>query len=300
MTPRIQSFSPVRMWAQLGEFLEAIKFSHSVFALPFALIAMLLARQGQLPEVREWVWIIAAMVGARTWAMVVNRIVDAHLDARNPRTATRTLPAGRMSVGVMWAYGLGGAALLLASAAALSPVALACAVPLLAILASYSYTKRFTWLCHFWLGFCLGLAPLGAWVALRGELSWRIAILTAAISGWVAGFDIIYALQDEDFDRTAKLWSIPSRFGARKALVIAQASHLAAGLLFVTFGILFKLGTTYFLGLTVACALMVAEHWLVRDGNLKKINVAFFNLNGWISVLLLCATAASLLLNGQF
>ena len=286
-------------FASLREFLEAIKFSHSIFALPFALIATMLAGQGQFPEPKIWMWIILAMVGARTWAMSVNRVVDARIDAANPRTASRAVAAGRISGPLMFAYGLVGALLFLFSAAMLSRVALWCAVPVLLILASYSYTKRFTMFCHFWLGLCLGLAPLGAWVALRSELSGRIFVLTLAICFWVAGFDILYALQDQSFDTETQLHSIPSRMGTQSALHISRFSHLIAGILFVAFGALFELGALYFIGLFVAFALMVYEHWIVRKGNLEKINLAFFNLNGYIAVLLLLASGLSLWLKVQ-
>ena len=277
------------------ELLESIKFSHSIFALPFALTSLLLARRGSLPTLREALLIVVCMVGARTWDMGFNRVADARFDAENPRTAGRAVPAGRLSSTQMWAFALAGALVFIAGAGALSITALFCAIPLLAILASYSYMKRFTFLCHFWLGLCLGLAPLGAWVALRDEFPWPMLSLTSAICFWVAGFDILYALQDEKFDRGRGLHSIPARFGTSGSLLIARTSHLVAALSFLAFGLTYELGGLYFAGLAVASGLMIYEHWLVRGGDLSKIGMAFFNLNGWVSVLLFLSAGLSLL-----
>jgi 4-hydroxybenzoate polyprenyltransferase len=280
--------------SSLFEFLESIKFSHSIFALPFAVIATLLARRGNLPSVQECLFIVLAMVGARTWAMCINRVADAHIDAKNPRTQQRAVPAGRIATHLMLTYAFAGALLFIASAAALSMTAFWCSVPVLVILASYSYTKRFTFLCHFWLGMCLGLAPLGAWVALRNEFSLEMAVLSVAICFWVAGFDILYAMQDQDFDKKERLFSIPSRFGTRISLWTARASHALSAVLFTSFGIIFQLGWLYFVGLAFSAALMFYEHWVVRKGDLKEIDMAFFNLNGWIAVMMLFATALAL------
>jgi 4-hydroxybenzoate polyprenyltransferase len=274
--------------------MESIKFSHSVFALPFALIATLLARRGRLPTGLEVIHIVLAMVGARTWAMGVNRAVDAKIDAANPRTNNRPIPSQALSVRSVWVFSVCGAVVFLYAAGWLSVTALLCAPFVLFILASYSYAKRFTFLCHFWLGFCLGLAPLGAWVALQNEFPVRLLVLTAAILFWVGGFDIIYATQDEVFDRANKLHSIPARFGTRIALAIARASHVIAALCFVQFGLMYGLGWTYFTGLAFVAVFMIAQHRLATDP--QKINFAFFNLNGWIAVTLLSVTALSLYL----
>lgn len=282
------------MIKKLRAYFEAIKFSHTIFAMPFALLATALAFRGGLPPKEAFVWIILAMVGARTWAMAVNRVVDAHFDALNPRTATRAVAKGEISKSAMMIFGLLGAALFIASAAALSRVALFCSLPVLFILASYSYAKRVSVLCHFWLGFCLGLAPLGAWVALRGTLPPELLLLSAGITFWVGGFDIIYALQDAKFDAELGLKSIPSRFGVERALWIARLSHLAAAVFFASFGLVYHLGAIYFAGLAVATLLMIQQHIVVRKGSLEKIEFAFFNLNGWIAVLLLIAASLSL------
>lgn len=277
------------------ELLESIKFSHTVFALPFALLALVLARRGGLPSLRELILIVTCMVGARTWAMGVNRLADARIDAANPRTTTRAVPAGRLSSSAMAFFTAAGALVFLGGSAALSGVALACAVPVLLILASYSWAKRLTFLCHFYLGFCLGLAPVGAWVALRGEFPWPLLTLTFAITFWVAGFDILYALQDEHFDREAGLHSIPARFGTGPALVVARVSHSISALLFLGFGFLFELGIAYFAGLALAAGLMLWQHRLTRGGDLSRIGLAFFNLNGWIAVLLFLSASLSIL-----
>ncbi|MCA2960144.1 MAG: UbiA family prenyltransferase [Silvanigrellales bacterium] len=277
------------------ELLESIKFSHTIFALPFAILALVLARRGGLPTVREALLIVLCMVGARTWAMGVNRLADAHIDAKNPRTSSRAVPAGRLSSVAMATFAGTGAVVFLGGAAALSPVALACALPVLLILASYSWAKRLSFLCHFYLGFCLGLAPLGAWVALRGEFPWRLLTLTFGIAFWVAGFDILYALQDEQFDRETGLHSVPAKFGTAPAIFVARASHLVSAVLFLTFGLLFELGVAYFAGLALAGVLMIWQHRLTRGGDLSRIGMAFFNLNGWISVLLFFSASLSLL-----
>ena len=281
----------------IREHLESIKFSHTIFALPFAIIAALLARNGSSPSASEFAFIILAMIGARTWAMSVNRAVDAHIDAQNPRTKNRSLPSGRLLSKQVWLAAALGAGVFTLSAAMLSKTALWCSPVILVILASYSYTKRFTFFCHYWLGLCLGLAPLGAWVALQNEISPNIFLLSCAICFWVSGFDIIYALQDQDFDRSLNLHSIPAKFGTKISLYIARFSHALAAVLFFIFGNLFHLGIPYFLGVSVAVLLMIYEHWLVRKGDLKNINMAFFNLNGWIAVLLLTSTCLSLFLN---
>jgi len=275
-------------------YLEAIKFSHTVFAMPFALMASVLAFRGGVPPLDQLVLIVIAMVGARTWAMAVNRVADAHFDALNPRTAERAVARGAISKTSMMFFGLTGAIVFIACAAALSKVALWCAVPVLLILGSYSYAKRVSLLCHFWLGLCLGLAPLGAWVALRGTLPPQLLLLTAGITFWVGGFDIIYALQDAKFDSTQGLKSIPSRLGVIPALWIARVSHLAAAVFFAIFGVVYNLGAIYFSGLALSALLMIQQHILVRRGSLEKIEFAFFNLNGWIAVLLFLAATVSL------
>lgn len=274
-------------------FLEAIKFSHTIFAMPFALLAAVLAFRQSAFVWSQLIWIILAMVGARTWAMAVNRVADAHFDSLNPRTATRAVASGTLTKIQMMIFGILGALLFVAAAYALSEVAFYCSIPVLLILASYSYTKRFTFLCHFWLGLCLSLAPLGAWVALRGTFPAEMLLLMGGITTWVGGFDIIYSIQDAQFDANQGLHSIPSRFGIPSALWIARVSHLSAALFFTAFGMLYHLGAIYFVGLALAVILMLQQHLLVRRGKLENINFAFFNLNGWIAVLLFLAATIS-------
>ena len=278
----------------LREFLESIKFSHTIFALPFALLATLLARKGALPKAFEVCFIVVCMVGARTWAMGVNRVADWKIDAVNPRTNQRAVPSGRISVTKMLVYTGVGGGIFSAGAFALSPMAGWLSFPVLIILASYSFTKRFTFFCHFWLGICLGLAPLGAWVALQNTFPWPMLWLSAGVAFWVAGFDILYALQDQDFDKSQRLHSIPARFGTQVSVFLSRASHALAAVCFGVFGHLFELGTAYFLGLAAATLLMFGQHWLTRKGRLDQIGVAFFNLNGWIAVLLFVSSAVSL------
>src|SRR6202044_3279755 len=208
--------------------LEMIKFEHSVFALPFALVGALLAARaaGSLPTWRQILWIIVAMVGPRSAAMTMNRIADLRYDARNPRTANRALPKGELSVGFAWIFTLIASALLVLAAWQLNPLALKLSPVALAILFFYSYTKRFTSWSHFVLGFCLGMSPAAAWIAIRGSLDWRMLILCAAVTLWVGGFDVLYACQDVEFDKTAGLYSIPKKFGIARALLIARALHV--------------------------------------------------------------------------
>ncbi len=279
---------------KLQTFLEAIKFSHTVFAMPFALMAAVLAFRTAHFDFEKLIWIVLAMVGARTWAMAINRVADAHFDTLNPRTATRAVAAGTISKAQMLIFGFLGAALFVGSALALSYVAFFCSFPVLLILASYSYTKRFSFLCHFWLGLCLSLAPLGAWVALQGTFPWQMLFLMGGITAWVGGFDIIYAIQDASFDSQQGLHSIPSRFGVPRALWVARISHIFAALFFAAFGVLYRFGAIYFVGLTVAAILMVQQHMVVRKGKLDNIDFAFFNLNGWIAVLLFLAATLSI------
>lgn len=283
-----------RVIERIKIFLEAIKFSHTVFAMPFALMAAVLAFRGGMPPVARLMWIVIAMIGARTWAMAVNRVVDAHIDVLNPRTAQRVVANGTVSKSSMMIFGIAGALVFIFAAAALSPVAFWCSFPVLLILGSYSYAKRVSMLCHFWLGLCLGLAPLGAWVALRGSLPPELLLLTAGITFWVGGFDIIYALQDAKFDTDHSLKSIPSRLGMIPALRIARASHIAAAIFFATFGVAYNLGTIYFCGLGLSAILMLQQHYVMRNGSPDRIEFAFFNLNGWIAVLLFLAATVSL------
>ncbi len=269
--------------------LEMIKFEHSVFALPFALVGALLAARaaGGLPTWREVFWIVIAMVGARSAAMTMNRIADVEYDRRNPRTASRALPAGELSVGFAWMFTLVSSAVLVLAAWQLNPLALKLSPLALAILFLYSYTKRFTAWSHFVLGFCLGMSPAAAWIAIRGSLDWRMLVLCAAVTLWVGGFDVLYSCQDVEFDKSAGLFSIPKRFGIAFAFHVARAMHTVMVLLLAWLAWSFHLPWPAWAGIGVVAALLAYEHSLVKPDDLSKMNAAFFTVNGYISLLFL-------------
>jgi 4-hydroxybenzoate polyprenyltransferase len=269
--------------------LEMIKFEHSVFALPFALVGALLAARagGALPTWRQILWIIVAMVGARSAAMTMNRIADVEYDRRNPRTANRALPRGELSIGFAWAFTLMASAALVLAAWQLNPLALKLSPVALAVLFFYSYTKRFTAWSHFVLGFCLGMSPAAAWIAIRGSLDWRMLILCAAVTLWVGGFDVLYACQDVEFDKTAGLYSIPKKFGIARALQIARVMHIVMVALLVWLALRFHLAWPAWVGIGVVAALLTYEQSLVKPHDLSKMNAAFFTVNGYISLLFL-------------
>jgi 4-hydroxybenzoate polyprenyltransferase len=269
--------------------LEMIKFEHSVFALPFALVGALLAARavGSLPSWRQILWIVVAMVGARSAAMTINRIADIEYDRRNPRTANRALPKGELSLGFAWAFTIAASALLVLAAWQLNPLALKLSPVALAVLFFYSYTKRFTMWSHIVLGFCLGISPPAAWIAIRGSLDWRMLILSAAVTLWVGGFDVLYACQDVEFDRTAGLHSIPKKFGIAGALRIARLMHILMVALLCWLAWSFALAWPAWAGIVVVAALLVYEHSLVKPNDLSKMNAAFFAVNGYISLLFL-------------
>jgi len=266
-----------------------IKFSHTVFALPFALMGAWLAAGG-VPAARTAGWIVAAMVGARSAAMGMNRLVDRHIDALNPRTQGRELPRGHISPAATRWFIVAALVLLEVAAWRLNPLCLKLSPIALVVLFGYSYAKRFTALSHVILGVALGLAPVGAWIAVTGRFDPAIVALGIGVVGWVAGFDIIYALQDLDFDRHAGLRSLPARLGITPALWIARLLHLAAFCCFAFIERLFQLGPAYDLGLLLVAGLMLYEHTLVRGGRLVQIERAFFTLNGYISVTLFAFT----------
>ena len=281
------------MFKALFAYGRMIKFSHTIFALPFALMGAWLAAGG-VPSGRVVGWIVVAMVGARSAAMGVNRLVDRHLDALNPRTRDRELPRGVISPEATKGVIVAAIALFELAAWRLNPLCLALSPVALAVLLGYSYTKRFTSLAHLVLGLALGLAPLGAWIATTGSFDPRILPLCLGVLLWVTGFDTIYALQDLDFDRQTGLHSLPARFGVTPALWIARGCHFAAFVCFAWVERLFHLGPLYDLGLLVVAGLMVYEHTLVRGGRLVRIERAFFTLNGYISVSLFCFTLLDL------
>ena len=271
-----------------------IKVEHSVFALPFALIGAMLAADG-LPSGRQLLWIILAMIGARSAAMSFNRLVDRRIDAANPRTAGRALPAGLLGVPFVVVFTITASALLILAAAQLNRLSLLLSPLALAMVFAYSYMKRFTLLSHLMLGFCLGIAPAAAWIAVRGTLDWQILLLTAAVALWTAGFDVLYACQDVDFDRRAGLHSIPQRWGIGTALRVAVVFHILMLGLLLWLAMVAQLGGLALAGLGVVAALLIYEHTMVKPDDLSKLNAAFFTTNGWIGVLLLLFWGADIL-----
>lgn len=274
------------------DFLELIKFEHTIFALPFAYLGMLLAAQGW-PTWEQFFWITIAMASARTLAMGFNRIADRWIDARNPRTANRPLVKGTISLKTAWLGTLLAGVILTMAAWKLGPFTLRLLPGAILFLIGYSFTKRFTWMSHFILGFTDGLAPVGAWAAIRGSLftyadmpAW---ILLGVVTFWIAGFDLIYACQDIEVDRQEGLQSIPARFGIPTALILSSASHMITIFLLVVLGLFSNLGWPYWIGMIIVVGLMVWEHRLVQPNDLSNLDVAFFNINSYISVTLFLA-----------
>ncbi len=269
-----------------------VKFSHTVFALPFALAATALAARGHGITLAQVAAILVAMAGARTAAMGFNRIVDRRLDAKNPRTSGREIPTGKVSVPSAALLTTLSAAAFIAAAASLGRLCLALSPVVLGLVLGYSFTKRFTWLCHLFLGLAIGIAPAGAWIAVRGDLAAPAIWMVAAVTTWIGGFDILYALSDRDFDRTAGIHSIPSRFGVPAALAASAALHLGTIGALVAVGSSAGMGTIYFVGVAAVVAILVYEHAIVRPSDLSRVDVAFFNLNGYVSLVYLLATLA--------
>ncbi len=276
--------------------LEMIKFEHSLFALPFALTGAMLARRG-LPAWREIFWIIVAMVAARSAAMTFNRIADLRIDALNPRTQMRALPAGELSLGFAVGFTALSCALLVFAAWQLNPLAFRLSPVAIALLLGYSFTKRYTMLSHLVLGLCLGMSPAAAWIALRGDLSASVLLLGAAVMLWVAGFDIIYACQDVEFDHSLGLHSIPRRYGIPAALWISVLLHIGALALLIALRRMENLGWIATGGLAAVAVLLAYEHSLVKPSDLSRVNAAFFTVNGFISILFFLTWSADLLIH---
>jgi 4-hydroxybenzoate polyprenyltransferase len=284
---------PLGLWARLGRLgvvLEMIKFEHTIFALPFAFMGLVLAGRG-LPGPRVALWVLAAMVGARSAAMAFNRLVDAAIDARNPRTATRALPRGLVSRGFVAAFTAASAALFFLACAQLNRTCLLLSPLALALVLGYSYTKRFTWASHLVLGAALGLAPVGGWLAARESLAAAPLLLGAGVLLWVGGFDILYSLLDLDFDRREGLSSLPGRLGPGRALWLARLAHAASAALFAAVGVAAGLGAAYFAGAALVALFLATQHLLVSPQDLSRLNMSFFTLNGAVSVVLLAAAA---------
>jgi 4-hydroxybenzoate polyprenyltransferase len=288
------------IWKRLRLTLEMIKFEHSVFALPFALTGALLAfRQagyGYAPAGRKILWICLAMVGARSAAMAFNRLVDAPIDARNPRTRLRHLPTGLVSRGFAWIFVTGSAAVFFLAAGALNSLCLRLAPLALGLVFFYSFTKRFTSFSHLVLGFCLGVAPAAAWIAVAGSLDPRILWLTAAVTFWTAGFDIIYSCQDYEFDGEEGLFSIPRWIGIPRALFAARGLHVLMVLCLLALVLSLHLGVLALAGVASIAALLVYEHSLVKPNDLSRVDAAFFTMNGYVSVLFFLFWAADIFL----
>ena len=275
--------------------LEMIKWEHSIFALPFALCGAMLAAGG-LPAWHQLAWIVVAMVSARSAAMAFNRLADASIDATNPRTATRALPVGQLTPAFVSTFVVVSCGIFILAASQLNRLTLWLSPVALAVILLYSYTKRFTRWSHLFLGFALGIAPAAAWIAVRGSLDPRILLLTAAVMFWVGGFDVIYACQDYDYDRSHGLHSVPRYLGIKNALVVARVFHLVMLGLLVALIVTFGLGKLAMVGVIAVAGLLLYEHTLVRHDDLSKLNAAFFTMNGVISVVFFCFVAADLLL----
>ncbi|MBS1725212.1 MAG: UbiA family prenyltransferase [Armatimonadetes bacterium] len=271
-------------WKAFRAFLEMIKFEHSIFALPYAMIAMIWASPSGWPGLRVFLLILVAMVSCRTAAMTYNRIADRDIDAKNDRTKTRAIPSGLLSLRTVNLYFYASIILFLGAAAMLNSLTLILSPIALFVTIFYSRTKRFTWLCHYWLGLSLGIAPSAAWIAVKGDLSWPPIFLTLAVLLWTAGFDIIYALQDEEFDRENGLRSIPARFGRKTALIVSRLSHLFAVVFLVQAFAMEPITWVGWLGVIFAGVMLTYEQSLVKPNDLSRVNFAFFTLNGCISV----------------
>jgi 4-hydroxybenzoate polyprenyltransferase len=277
------SSAPDTAWSKLRALLEMIKWEHTVFALPFAYAGLLAA---PVPfSIWNLVWITVAMIGARTAAMTLNRIIDAKMDAKNPRTANRAIPRGLIGLREAWIFTGVAVFLLVVATLFLAPITRVLWPLVVLGFVIYPYTKRFTWLCHLALGIANGLAPGAAWVAVTGEISWTPALIWSGAALWVAGFDVIYALLDRDFDLKNRVNSLPARFGVGPALVVSRVWHALSVAFLVAFGVAAGLGLVYYLGVVVVAWLLFYEHSLVRKDDLSKLDMAFFTMNGVISLI---------------
>lgn len=285
------------MFRKIGIFLQMIKFEHTVFALPFAFMGALLgsvAIHQHLPSWAEIGWVLLAMFGARSAAMGLNRLIDRVSDAKNPRTANRAIPAGLLKIGEVVLFILCSFALLFWAAAELNPLAMKLLPIAVFMLVFYSYTKRFTWLCHVVLGITIALAPLGGWVAVAGKVDATALVFYVTIIFWIAGFDIIYSCQDVEFDTKEGLHSIPVRFGVAKSLKIAQAFHIVTAIGFIALLLMSDLGWWYIAGMIIAYLILFYEHHIVSPGDLSRLQTAFFTMNGVLSIVVFSFTLIDL------
>ncbi len=292
------------LWKRIRLTLEMIKFEHSIFALPFALTGALLAvRDGGLASDLLWrklAWIVVAMVGARSAAMAFNRLIDADIDARNPRTKLRHIPAGLLSAGFAWGFVIVSSLIFIFAARELNALCFRLAPVALGVIFSYSFTKRFTSFSHLVLGFALGIAPAAAWIAIRGSLDLRILWLTAAVAFWTAGFDIIYSCQDFEFDSDAGLFSLPRRLGLAGALHVSRLLHVLMLACLLALVYTLQLGALSLAGIAVVAALLIYEHRLVKADDLSRVDAAFFTMNGYVSVLFFLFWAADIFYASRF
>lgn len=277
---------------KIVRFGRMIKFSHTVFALPFALSAVILAQRQTPLNLFQFFWILLAMVAARSAAMGFNRIVDASIDAKNPRTANREIPTGTLSMFSAWSFVVASSAAFILAAAMLGSLCFRLSFPFLAVILFYSYTKRFTWLCHIYLGFAISLAPLGAWIAMTNGFTWRVMLLCLALLTYIAGFDILYACQDFRFDRSAGLHSIPARFGIKTALGFSTALHAMAFCCFLAMHSAFSMNRVFLGAVLIIGMLFLAQRLMVRPDDLKQVPIAFFHMNSLVSVTLLAGVLA--------
>ncbi|MNI25303.1 4-hydroxybenzoate octaprenyltransferase [compost metagenome] len=287
------------MFTKLKIFLEMIKFEHSVFALPFAFMGALLGSVvmfGHMPTWAQIGWITLAMVGARTAAMSLNRVIDRTIDKKNPRTANRAIPAGLISTSQVYIYTAISLVVLFVATYNLNALSMKLLPIAVFFLVFYSYTKRFTWTCHFVLGITLGLAPLGSWIAVTGEFTWASIVFFLTIVCWSSGFDLIYACQDVEFDRKEGLHSFPSRFGIPASLMTARILHVATAIGLITLYVMTDLSWLYLVGLVIAYIILFYEHRLVSPNDLSKLNMAFFTMNGVLSMVVFIFTLLDILL----
>jgi len=282
-------------WRRLGDIGDAVIVRHTLFSLPFAVVAILLETDGR-PPIGKLILILVAAMAARNAANALNRVVDAEIDARNPRTAGRHLPTGRLSKKALVAFTVAMGAILVAATAMLNWLCVALLPVAALLIGGYSYTKRFTWLCHYWLGVACAAAPMGAFLALSGRFELGYFALAGAVALWVAGFDILYALQDIDFDRSAGLHSVPARFGPGGARLIAALSHLGTVVALAALPLFWKLAWPYLAGVAVAAAMLAAEHLIARGGTERHIRVASYSINEILPLVVLAATAVDVYL----
>ena len=296
MTAALESIRGIKN--RMLVFGHMIRFSHSVFALPFALSGVLFAahRVGSFPSASVWIWVVVAMVAARSAAMTFNRIADRDQDARNPRTRNRELPTGKLSLRAAWLFTALSIALFLVATSRINRTAFLLSPLALTIIFVYSMTKRFTWASHFFLGLALAVAPVGGWVAVTGRLDAVPFVLALGVLLWVAGFDICYALQDVEFDRDAGLYSVPARFDVETAFTLARACHVLAVLVLASLAFWLDLSPWYLAGVLVIAGVLVYEHRLIGPGDWRNLNRAFFDMNAIISMIFLCASAAGVFL----